>query len=246
MRRGFLFLLVTGLAVASAALASRLPEALARMELFRVREVRLQGNRFLTQEEAARTVALPPGANVWDDLSAWEERLAAHPLVKEAKVRRRLLGTLVAEVVEREPVALVPSPTLEPVDAEGRILPIDPARHRLDLPILTPWGSGGEEVLTLTQRRILAAEVARLGEADPELVARLSELSLDRRGDLRARIWEPAVTLSLPLGLPSRRIREGFAALADAGERFEGRAATDLDLRYQDQVVVRLGRSKGT
>jgi len=246
MRRGLAFLLVAGLAVALAALASRLPEALARMELFRVRAVRLEGNRFLSQEEAAKTVAVSPDASVWDDFSMWEERLAAHPLVKGARVRRRLLGTLVLEVVEREPVALVANPTLEPVDAEGRILPIDPARHRLDLPLLTPWGSGGDGVLTLTERRILAAEVARLAEADPELVARISELSLDRRGDLRVRLWEPAVTLSLRLGLPSLRIREGFAALADAEDRFQGKAATDLDLRYEDQVVVRLGGSKGS
>ncbi len=246
MKRGLGFLLVTTLAVALAALASRLPEAMARMDTFRVREVRLEGNRFLSREEALAAVAVAPGSSVWDDLEVWRDRLANHPLVREARVRRVFPGTLVLEVVEREPVALISAPALEPVDALGRTLPIDPSEHRLDLPLLTPWGPAGASALTPSQRRILAEEVARLARVDPWLLSRISELSLDRRGDLRARIWDPDVTLLLPPGLPSRRIREGFTVLADAGERFEGQAAMDLDLRYQDQVVVRLSGSEGS
>jgi cell division protein FtsQ len=246
MKRGLVFLLVTGVAVGVAALAARAPEALAGMEAFRVVDVQVRGTRFLAREAAVATLAVPATASVWDDLEVYRGRLLAHPLVREARVRRRLPGTLVAEVRERDPVAMVPSPDLAPVDGEGRTLPIDPIKFRLDLPILVP--AAGEEAPTLTpaQRRTLAREIARLAQADPELVARLSDLSLDRRGDLRAQVLEPAGVLLLRPGLPVRRIQEGLRVLADAAGRFEGMAVTNLDLRYEDQVVVRLQEIKGS
>ncbi len=246
MKRGWTFLLGTGLAAGLGALGARAPEAMARMEAFRVVDIQVQGNHYLSREAALASAAVPSRASVWDDLDVYRGRLSAHPLVREARVRRLLPGTLVLEVREWEPVAMVPDPALVPVDGEGRVLPIDPVQHRLDLPILVPWGGEGVRPLTPAQRRILAREVSRMAQADPELVARISDLSLDRQGDLRAQVLDPAAVLLFRPGLPSRRIQEGMRVLEDAGERFEGMAPTDLDLRYEDQVVVRLQGIKGS
>ncbi len=246
MKRGVVFLLVTALALGAGALASRLPDALSRMEVFRVTEILVEGNRFLSRTEAVMAAAVPDQASLWEDRDPWTAGLLAHPLVREARIRRRLPGTLILEVVEREPVALVSNPTLEPVDEAGRLLPVDPAEHRLDLPIITAWGGGDLATLSPSERGVLAGEIARMAEADPEILARISELSLGRRGDLRARIWEPEVTLFYRPGIPGRRIREGLRVLADAGARFEEREAMDLDLRWEDQVVVQLSRPKGS
>src|SRR6185436_6494915 len=99
---------------------------LAHLDFFRVRRIELQGASHLSVEEAEEAVAIPQGSSVWDDPSEWEARLARHPLVREAHVERRLPRTLVLVVTERDPVALLPTPMLVPVDAEGRVLPLDP------------------------------------------------------------------------------------------------------------------------
>jgi cell division septal protein FtsQ len=190
------------------------------------------------------TLALEPGANVWDDTEPWEAKLRAHPLVRDAKIHRRFPGTLLLEVVEREPVALVANPTLEPVDDAGRILPIDPAQHPLDLPVIAS-AVRGEASLTPAQRRILANEIARLQAEDPEFLAHLSHLSLDSRGHLIACAGDPSVDFHFRPGLPIQRINQGLRVLGDAQERYAENRVEELDLRYGDQVVVRLGRKEG-
>src|SRR5690606_42000544 len=58
------------------------------------------------------------------------------PLVAAVRVERDLPSTVVLHVTEAEPVAFVRTPELRPVDASGRLLPIDPAERSLDLPVL--------------------------------------------------------------------------------------------------------------
>lgn len=253
MKTGFNYVMVTILAVLLAATFSRLPKALARMDTFRVTGLRVDGARFFTREDALKTLGIPPSASVWDDLDAWENRLRSHPLVEDAKIHRRLPGTLVLEVTEPTPVALVPNPTLEPVDGSGRILPIDPSIHRLDLPLIALASGGTLQTPSAAERHLLAGEVARFAEQNPELLARISEVTLQPRGDLIAQVWRrdtsrevwdlPVSFLFYP-DLSLRRIQEGLRVLDDAVARFDGDRISELDLRYEDQVVVRMNRAE--
>jgi len=246
MKRWLTFVLVLALAVALGGVFSRVPRALAEVEAFRVREVRLRGARFLTQEEAERVLDLSERASVWDDTKVLDARLEEHPLVREATIHRRFPGALLLQVVEREPVALFPNPTLEPVDEAGRILPIDPALHKLDLPIMAATGGGGSGSLTTAELSLLAGEISRLAKGDPEFHSRVSDFSLDPRGDVQARISDSAVTLRFRPGLPNVRIETGMKVLEDAQARFGEGEVVDLDLRFDDQVVVRFGGAGGS
>lgn len=246
--------LVLALAASLAWAVARIPEALSRVEVFRIREIRLEGNRFLSPGEAAKSVAISPLASIWDDFDILEDRLRSHPLVEEVKAKRRFPGTLLLEVKERQPVALVPNPTLEPVDDSGRILPIDPSLHHLDLPIISrKWKVEGD-ALSAAERRLLAGELTRFAQGEPDLLSRISEIALDPRGDLwvqfwrrdvQGEVWDLPVTLRCHPSLPSRRVQEGLRVLNDAMIRFDGAVVADLDLRYEDQVVVRLNRAQG-
>lgn len=231
MRR-LLVLMLTATAVAGAALgARRLRPALAGLEQFRVTAVELEGARYLTLEEAVEAAAVPPDASVWDDRTPWVEALRSHPLVSSARIRRRLPGTLVLVVEEREPVALVPTPTLEPVDVEGRVLPVDPLAHQMDLPLLRV------DLRDLPRVRLLTGELARLGSVDPAFLGGVSEVSADDGGELRAVWGVPMVTFRFRVSAPSLRFREGMQALSDAVERLNV-VPTVVDLRWADQVVV--------
>jgi len=217
-----------------------LPEALSGMETFRVEEVDVRGLRFLSEDTVLARLELEDFTSVWGDRDTWGERVEAHPLVRQASVDRRLPNGLAVTVEERRPVALAATPILEPVDREGRRLPIDPTRHGLDLPIiaanrLPPEGASvfPEEV------RTLAAEIEALRRADEELVGRISTLGLRDDGSLSLRLVSPDVTLLILPGTTLGRLREAEAALTDAISRTPGRIPEVLDLRFADQVVVR-------
>jgi POTRA domain, FtsQ-type len=222
-------------------LGRRLPEALAGMEAFRVDGFQLEGARFLSLDEAVRVAAVEPGASVWDDRAPWEARLAAHPLVHGVRVRRRLPSTLVFVVDEEEPVALVPTPTLEPVDHEGRYLPLDPARHGLDLPVVRPGddrSADGKRPAEVTVRP-LARAVERMRE-HPLFFGQVSEVSEERDGSIRVR-WGGGPEIDFRFGrtVELRRIEQGLLVLSHALSRDAARAPRSVDLRFADQVVVR-------
>lgn len=241
MRKGFAFLLAVAVALGTALLATRVPDALAHVDAFKVKEVTMEGGRYLSYEEALQTLAIPEGTSVWDDLEPFTLRLREHPVVHDARVRRRLPSTLVLEVTERVPVALIPTPTLTPVDLEGRLLPIDPALHRMDLPLLQPLREPTSDGTHLTpaQVRMLAAELHRVGTMDPDLLASVSDVAVNAWGDVLVRLGDPRLTLFYRAPLTPKRLREGLLVLADAMERYPERRPSGVDLRFEDQVVVR-------
>lgn len=220
------------------AAGSRVPEAMAAMETFRVADVEVRGNRYLDAAEVEALLRLADDASIWEDVDELERRVAAYPLVLEATVRRRLPATFTVNVVERVPVALVATPTYEAVDAEGVRLPIDPARFRLDLPVLEPprrVAPGATFVPAETRR--LASVVSRLTARDTAFLQRVSEVSWLDDATIRARWIEPRVDFLLPPDATARRFREGLAALAHAVGG--GHSPAVVDLRFADQVVVR-------
>jgi hypothetical protein len=211
--------------------------ALARVDWFRVRSVRVEGGRYLSDDEIERTAAVPPDANLWDDVTPVAARLAAHPMVQDVAIHRRLPGTLVLRVEERLPVGLVPTPTLEPVDREGRRLPLDPALHRLDLPVIRP-GRSGRGASAPAAIAAAAREAARMAEVDPTFWEGVSVLTENGARDLTIEWGDPAVRLRFRAPLAQARLREALAVLADVTGRGDP-VPLLLDLRFADQVVVR-------
>jgi hypothetical protein len=217
----------------------RVLSALAGSDLFLVKHVELVGGDYLSVEEATAWTDVPADAHLWDDPSAWVARLTEHPLVRAAEVRRRPPGTLQLVVEEREPVALAASPRLEPVDEEGRALPLDPSTYGFDLPLLRARVQRPKDGEPAGPVAALAAETARLARIDPEFLALTSELSLDEHGDVVARWGEPPVTFRFRPAVPAGRLKEGLLVLADALLRSGGTLPGTVDLRFADQVVVR-------
>ncbi len=220
---------------------TQVAEAVSSLDTFRVTEVEITGLETVERGEILFLMELTGETSVWGDLQEWQERLSGHPLLKEVRVRRRIPRTLMVDLVERRPVALAPTPTLQPVDAQGTLLPLDPAERRMDLPLLatSELPAPGARLLP-TRDRALAAEVARLMEADTSFLRIVSEVSWGpERNTVVARWSEPSVDFLLQPGAPTSRLREGLAVLADALARDPGQAPAVIDLRYADQVLVR-------
>jgi len=215
------------------------PRVLERTPWFRVGHVEVAGAKMVAPHEVVAASGIRRGESVWAEPDRWVEALRAHPGLEDALVVRRLPSTLRIEVREKRPVGLVEVGALRPMTAAGEVLPVDPARVAVDLPLIRGPGSGKDG--PDDQRvRALAAEVGRLGQLDPGLFARVSEVEWMGGETILLSVSAPDVRVLLPVGAESSRLRQLRAALDDVERRFPSSAGpVRIDLRFQDQVVVR-------
>lgn len=219
------------------------PPLLRRAPGFDAKRVEVSGTRLLAPHEVLAASGVEIGDNVWTDPAAWESALRRHAVVADAEVTRRLPGTLRIRVTEKRPAALVQAGTLRPVTAAGELLPVDPSRVPLDLPLLRSPAKPDARGRLPAAARALAAEAGRLGDLDPALMARVSEVRPEAGGALKLVLSTPAADVVLPHGAGEQRLVHLRAALADIERRAppdSARARVRLDARWEDQVVVRL------
>lgn len=197
---------------------------LARLPVFRVRRIELVGLRYLAPDPILAALRLEPASSVFTDLTLLADRVKGVPGVAAAAVVRRYPGTLEIVVREAVPAAFVAEGhgTLVPVDAQGRVLPFDPGRAPLDLPIASR-DSGVLSVLALVHavepglyETVTGARAAASGGV---------LLDLGSRRILFGRDARPAEVRSV--------------ALVEQDLALKGRAYTELDARFAGQVVVR-------
>lgn len=219
MKRGLL-LAAALLGLGAGTLGAR--ALLRKLSFFSVRRIELVGSRYLTATEVARALQVPPGASVFDATAPFARRAAALPGVLEARVARRLPGTLRVVIREAEPVALTDQVgRLVLLDASGRLLPFDPTRAAADLPLAEP-DSG------------VAGLLLRVREGDPELYARI------QRG---VRLHQDVVfelesgRILFRVGASSDEVRD-LSLIASVLQR-QGRAWRELDARFLPRVIVR-------
>jgi cell division protein FtsQ len=211
------------LALATAPLWAR--RAASSLSFFRVRAVEVAGVRYLSPTEVVRRMGVDTSASIWADLAPLAARVKAHPQVAEVSVSRRLPGTLRVRITENLPVALVAARGgLKPYDASGRMLPIDPSRASLDLPVV----AGRDTALF----RLLA----ELRGAAPALYDRVSEARRERRNEVLLAM--PPLLVRTMIDVAPARLGEIILVEQDLARR-QARVA-ELDLRYRDQVIARL------
>jgi hypothetical protein len=141
-RGGVVLAFIAVIGLAAAAWASLGPgwvrARLASLRLLRIETVQVGGNRALSNAEVLAAAGLRTGESLLGlDLAAARARLTAHPRVREASLRRRLPATVVVEVTERVPCAIVRADRDYLVDAEGAILESADPGTLANLPVLT-------------------------------------------------------------------------------------------------------------
>lgn len=209
------------------------PLSLRRVSHFAVRRVDVSGTRMLAPHEVLAASGIRSGQNVWNDPTDWESALRGHPVIEDARVSRRLPSTLLVRVRERQPAGLIDRGALQPVTADGTVLPIDPARAPLDLPLLRTRG------LAPPVARSLVAESGRLASLDPGLWARVSEVHPAAPRGLALRVAESRAEVILPQGVDQlrlRQLRSTLDYLAGHVQR-DSTAPVRVDLRWEDQIV---------
>jgi cell division protein FtsQ len=210
------------------------PLGLRRLDRFGVDRVEVVGTHILAPHEVLAISGISGAHNVWDDRRKWENALARHPIVQEARITRRLPGTLVVRVRERRPAGLVDGGTLRLVSVDGAILPVDLSRVPLDLPLLRTQG------LAQSAAKAVWIQSGHLSQLDQALWSRVSEVRAGPGGSLVLRTGQPDALVMLPRnasGLQLRQLRSTLDFLARQ-PRPDSSAPARVDMRWDDQVVI--------
>lgn len=210
------------------------PIILRQLDFFRVRRVEIDGARYVSPDEIVSRLRIDTTASLFDDVGPLEKRVRQHPSVRDVRIERKLPGTLLVRITENLPVAFVQAASgLVAVDATGRSLPVDPATADVDLPVLA--------VRDTVSLRVLGEVRDQL----PALFARIGEVRRLPRGDsfyLLFRLTESPTNLAhdvLASGdVGADRLSDIVPVEQDLARR--KLRATELDLRFRDQVIARL------
>ncbi|MGQ0702525.1 MAG: cell division protein FtsQ/DivIB [Gemmatimonadales bacterium] len=201
---------------------------LRRLAFFDIRRIELTGARYLTAAEVARAMQIPVGTSLFDPIGPWERRVEELPGVIEARVGRRLPGTLRVRVIEAEPVALAErGPRLVLVDQAGKILPFDPSRPATDLPL-----AAADSQVT--------GVLARVREADPDLFGRIERGGRLARGEVALEFGTGRLLVRADAGPEAF---EALSLVADLLAR-EGKPWRELDARFLPRIIVRPGSAR--
>lgn len=197
---------------------------------FEVRRVEVRGVKRMNELKVyERVLGERERAMPQLDLAALRNQLLGLSWVEDARVSRQLPDTLVVDVVERVPHAVLRKPgRLVLIDATGHELePVSPARAKGMLVVSGP--GAGQQVTALGQ----------LLETAPALQPRVREAQWmgNRRWNLT---FDTGQVLALPQGdRPAANALVSFARLDGVNRMLGGRVAI-FDMRAPDRIYLRV------
>ncbi len=223
-----------------------------------VREITVTGLSRLTREDVIKRLALP-GSVTQFSVRARElvNRLTGHPWIKAARVERRLPHGLSVHITERRPAVALRSPLLSLLlDEDGNVLSAASPLEMQDMPILLGVDpnrllQGDAQARQATQAGIrLAGLLQDSFEDQPEIDVSIpgevvayaarrrfqfGAMSLDEQWN-RYRAVEGALGASAPARADGEACRPNHLP---EGGRPAASGCPEIDLRYQDKVIVR-------
>jgi len=206
-----------------------------------VTDVRVAGAEYLDPERVAQYAGVQRGADLLAlDLDRARQELLLHARIAEASVERSGLRGVSIRVAERRPVLLVQHGEPWELDSTGVLLAPLPGGAVADVPLLTGLDLArypeGALVRTAPVRRGLDW-VRALSANDLQLGGRLSEIDVSDERSTALLLMNGTRVLSPAWPPGTRRLSALRVVLADLEHR--GIAAQEVDLRFDQQVIVR-------
>lgn len=213
----------------------------ALIRLLEIKTVTVEGVHQIHKQELIDLVGLKPGTALHQIVtSSIKQQVESHPWVKEAVVTRVPFHELRIAVVERKPAAIVRiSADNFLSDEQGRVLARLGQTDNEALPMVT-----GIELKPFLQGHEEARQAVRSGIELAKLVSHTYE------GRLQINAANPANLVASVRGV---QFQFGQESLGDQWDRFQrvkptlktlnfdgrGRGANEVDLRYENRIIVR-------
>jgi cell division septal protein FtsQ len=207
-----------------------------------ISQVDYRGLNRLDRAEIDRMLADIEGQNILlVPLENYAARFAQHPRIRNADFRKVLPNRLICSFTEREPVALVYSSRFLEVDRDGMIMSPDDVTGLLDLPIITGLDAKAIEVGKPCEDRRIAWALNTLAickRYGGRFADDISELKVGVNGISIVSLKE-GVVLLLGSSEFESRLKRYFMMESTIAQQDE--AARLIDLRFDDQIVLRNG-----
>ena len=200
---------------------------------FRLGALTVEGRAMTTREDLLGALDAEPGTPiVVIDVSRARAKVEALPWVKSAKIERRLPGTIHIKLEERLPYALWQRDgryTL--VDHEGHLI-VDVPAAEFQLPLIVGADAPAHAAVLFETLR-----------AEPDLARRVQ--AAVRVGARRWNIHFDSYENGISVRLPEDNIKDAWARLAalDRDHKILERDLEFIDLRFKDQLIVRLRKT---
>lgn len=211
---------------------------------FAVRHVEIQGLAWLRDDEVRAAAGIEPGQNLFTvDEVAVARRLEQLPRVKRARVVRGLPDRVVLVIEERSPFALaVRAGRLYWVDEAGHLLGPEPRAVAPGLPVITGLTAEGESRPAAEGAQVQSATalLRMLLRTGGGLAARLSEIRVGPADAGPVLYTDDGIEVRLDRDWTEEELGRLDGVLAQL--RAEPEPVESVDLRFRDQVVLKLKR----
>jgi len=240
-QRGRLRRIAIGLAVIAVVTAAAHVPPTFRQRLFETRDFRVEGLKYLSATEVVKASGLVAGADLFSvDPARARQMLLLHPRIAAASVSRRFPHGVTLSIEERLPVLLVKHGEPWELDTGGVLLPPLAEGVVADVPMLV-----GPELQRLAAgTQVQSPEIERglawvhaLGRRELQLGGQISEVDVSDPRSTALTLLSGTRVLS-PAWPPDMRLLSALrVVLADLQQR--GTLAQEVDLRFENQVIVR-------
>ena len=198
---------------------------LRRMDFFRVRRLEIVGTHYIATSDIVARAGVDTTRSVWDPTGPIAGRVQTHPVVQTVSVRRKLPGTVVITITERQPVALVSGPQgFRAYDARGTMLPVDLTKGLVDAPVIARPDTA------------LLRLLGEMRESLPDLYQRVSEVRRLGANELFLQLDEAPIRTLASVTLDDLN----QVQFVEADLRRRAARVMELDLRYSGQIIARL------
>lgn len=209
-----------------------------------VSKVTVEGNRIVEVNEILQLAQVKPGTPLYDlDLAAIRNNVVSNFFIKDAVVERDLPSTIRITVHERSPIAIINRADILYIDEEGVILPHSISKETFDLPILSGLPSIVSLNVGTTLRNDDVQEALTILLASKlvskELYHLISEVHLRNGGDIVLYAAEWGVPIIMGRGDIACKLVRLETFWNEVVRQRGSQALQYVDLRYEDQVVVR-------
>lgn len=215
----------------------------ALQAMLEIKAITVEGGHHIDRQKVLDLAKVKPGTGLHHIVTrVIKEQVESHPWVKEAEVTRVPFHELRISLVERKPAAVIRADSQNFLtDAEGHVLTRLGQTDDDALPLVTGIDSKGLLEETESVRQVIASGIELAN-----LVGQTFE------GRLQVNAENPSNLIALVQGV---RFQFGEAAVGEQWERFQrvkptlktlnfdgrGRGANEVDLRYENRIVVREG-----
>jgi cell division protein FtsQ len=209
-----------------------------------IRQVRVEGMNIVTRDEVMRLLNLPPRSTLYSlDLTQLQRNILGNSFVKSATIKRDVPATLVVEIEERIPAAmLLRGNAIFSIDEEGVILPYLQTRVTYDLPLITGIDSAVvlKPGIVQTQKELVAAmEIIKVSKLiGDELYHSISEIHLRAGGDIILYSFDNGIPIIFGHGDAVRKMLVFEEYRKKFLQHTNREGIQYIDLRFEDQIVV--------